>query len=118
MLHAGSYRLRVRLVEAHTRVALTAWAARDFTVVHCRFTLSGAALHGATVGQVSAAEATPTVRRILGAGERMGEGASCEGASCEGAWARAQVARPSGCSLHLVDAPCCIAPPGQPSHDC
>jgi hypothetical protein len=34
MLPAGSYRLRVRLVEAHTRVALTAWAARDFTVVH------------------------------------------------------------------------------------
>ena len=52
MLPAGSYRLRVRLVEAHTRVALTAWAARDFTVVHCRFALSGAALRRATVGQV------------------------------------------------------------------
>ena len=52
MLPAGSYRLRVRLVEAHTRMELTAWAARDFTVVHCRFTLSGSALRRATVGQV------------------------------------------------------------------
>jgi hypothetical protein len=59
LLPAGAYHLRVRLVEAHTRIALTAWAARDFTVVHCRFTLSGAALHRATVGQVKPTEPPP-----------------------------------------------------------
>jgi hypothetical protein len=43
-------------------MALTAWAARDFTVAHCRFTLSGAGFRRATVGQVK----RQTAPRVFG----------------------------------------------------